>query len=105
VGQQVAQLALSHFGFGQQSDRIGKAAEVVQKGAVELLGIYDVIYAIAAFERIHLLVHGFVEKLLPSLKFLLSLFSVFLHFILPIGFEVALPAARCAAGRNRLVDI
>jgi hypothetical protein len=92
VGQQVSEFTLSHFGFGQQSDRIGQAAKIIQKRSVKLLGIYDIIYAILPDETCHFFIDGFVEKFFPSFEFLLGWFGVLLHFFSPDSFvDLELP--------------
>jgi hypothetical protein len=83
VGQQVAQLTLSDFGFGQQSDRIGQAAKIIQKRPIELLGIYDIINAIMSDEILHFFIHGFVDKFFPSFELLLGLLGVLFHCFSP----------------------
>jgi hypothetical protein len=86
VGQQVPEFTLSHFGFGQQSDRIGEAAKIIQKWPVKLLSVDDIIYAILPPETLHFYIYGFGEKFFPSFEFLLGLFGVLLHFFLLICF-------------------
>jgi hypothetical protein len=91
MGQQVAKLALSHFGLRQQPDRIGEAAKVIQEGSIKLLGIDDIVNAVSTFKTVYLFINGPVEKFFPSFELLLSLFGISLHSVLPIIFNSALP--------------
>jgi hypothetical protein len=86
VGQQVPEFTLAHFGFSQQSDRIGEAAKIIQKWPVKLLSVDDIIYAILPLETFYFYIYGFGEKFFPSFEFLLGLFGVLLHFFLLIVF-------------------
>jgi len=93
MGQQVSEFTLTHFGFGQQSDRISQAAKIIQKRPVKLLGIYDIIYATLSYEIFHFYIDRFVEKFFPSFEFLLGLFGVLLHFFLLTVFQLELIVA------------
>jgi hypothetical protein len=86
VGQKVSELALTHFGLGQQSNHVGQIAKIIQKISVKLLSINDVINPVFAFKILQFLIDGFVKKFFPSFEFLLGLFCVFLHFLLLHGY-------------------
>jgi hypothetical protein len=108
VGQQVPEFTLPHFGFSQQSDRIGEAAKIIQKWPVKLLSVDDIIYAILPLEILHFYIYGFGEKFFPSFEFLLGLFGVFLHFFSPApvfwvddGRQSSPLAGGCTEGNKR----
>ncbi len=102
-GKRCLQLALTHFGLGQQSNHIGKIAKVIQKISVKLLGINDVKNSALTFKILQFLIDGFVKKFFPSFEFLLGLFCVFLHFLLLHG-SVKEPGLNRKVQFNFLLD-
>jgi hypothetical protein len=82
VGQKVSELALSHFGFGEQSNHVGQITQGVQKSPVKLLGINDIKDTSVLLKRFQFFINGLADKFFPSFEFLLSLFGVFFHFFL-----------------------
>jgi hypothetical protein len=93
VGQKVSELALAHFGFGEQSNHVGQITQRVQEFSIKLLGIDDIKDASVLLKRLQFFINGFADEFFPSFEFLFGLFGVFLHFFSPArvvgGFQLS----------------